>query len=104
MALVAAYGFDELIDQLDLEERAVVRRMIRPRGGADRKTRWRRLSELMQELGPTFVKLGQILSTRSDLLPAEAISELKRLQAHVRPEPFESIRSVVEAAIDDPLE
>src|SRR3712207_4284694 len=46
---------------------------------------------LLNDLGPTFVKLGQILSTRADLLPGEFIEELATLQDHVEPFPLEDV-------------
>ena len=48
-----------------------------------------------QELGPTFIKLGQVLSTRPDLIPQEYVSELEHLQDRVAPEEYESIRTAV---------
>lgn len=105
MSVLAAHGFDEIVDQLDLEERIIIRAMIKPRpDGTAKKSRWERIVEAMQELGPTFVKFGQILSTRSDLLPADAIVELKKLQAHVKAEPFDAIRAEVETAIGGDIE
>lgn len=62
-----------------------------------RATRGRRLREMFEELGPTFVKFGQLLSTRPDLLPADVITELRKLQGAVRPFPFDQVRMVVEA-------
>src|SRR5204863_2773724 len=49
------------------------------------EARARRLRQALEELGPTFAKLGQILSTRPDLLPPEAIAELAALQDRVTP-------------------
>ncbi|MBP1929446.1 ubiquinone biosynthesis protein [Methanolinea mesophila] len=51
----------------------------------------------IEELGPTYIKFGQILSTRQDLLPPGLIKELKKLQDHTNPLPFETIRPVIEA-------
>ncbi|MHC5135380.1 MAG: hypothetical protein ACYSO0_03070 [Planctomycetota bacterium] len=48
-----------------------------------------------EELGPTFVKLGQMLSTRPDLIPSEYVSELERLQDRVAPEKYKRIRDTV---------
>ncbi|MEN8128497.1 MAG: AarF/ABC1/UbiB kinase family protein [Planctomycetota bacterium] len=48
-----------------------------------------------EELGPTFIKLGQVLSTRPDLIPHEYVSELEKLQDSVAPEKYEDIRDVV---------
>ena len=49
----------------------------------------------LEELGPTFIKAGQILSTRADLLSPEYMAELSKLRTDVPPEPFESIRETL---------
>ncbi|WP_114854320.1 AarF/ABC1/UbiB kinase family protein [Brachybacterium sp. YJGR34] len=54
-----------------------------------------RLRTALEELGPTFVKLGQMLATRDDLLPAEYTEELTRLQDGVTPVPYEEIAALV---------
>jgi ubiquinone biosynthesis protein len=61
--------------------------------------RGRRLREMLDELGPTFVKFGQLLSTRPDVMPPDVIVELRRLQDDVTPIPFTDVRRVVEAEI-----
>ena len=58
-----------------------------------------RVRLVLTDLGPSFVKLGQIASTRPDLLPADLITELKKLQDDVPQVPFEEIRVAVEAAL-----
>lgn len=58
----------------------------------------------LEELGPSFVKLGQIMSTRSDLLPQELILELVKLQDSVPPVPFADIKEQVERSLGAPLE
>ncbi len=55
-----------------------------------------RLRKVLEDLGPTYVKLGQLLSTRPDLLPAEYIRELEKLQDSVPPFPFEEVQRVLE--------
>ena len=62
--------------------------------------RGRRLREMLDELGPTFVKFGQLLSTRPDVVPPDIVAELRRLQDDVTPFPFVQIREVVEAELD----
>lgn len=58
----------------------------------------------LEALGPTFVKLGQILATRSDLLPPEWISELEQLHSHAPTLPFEELRPALEEALGEPPE
>jgi ubiquinone biosynthesis protein len=58
-----------------------------------------RLRLALEELGPSFVKLGQIMSTRADVLPADLIAELTKLQDSVPPVPFEEIKTQVERSL-----
>lgn len=102
MVVLASNGFDQLVEQLDLDERIVIRSLVKAR--KQDKTPYRRLVEAMEELGPTFIKLGQILSTRPDVLPEDLIVELKKLQSHVKAEPFTEIRKQIEASLGDELE
>ncbi len=62
--------------------------------------RGRRLREMLDELGPTFVKFGQLLSTRPDVVPPDIVAELRGLQDDVTPFPFVQVREVVEAELD----
>lgn len=66
--------------------------------------RGQRLRRALEELGPAFVKLGQLLSTRGDLLPPDIVAGLERLQDQVTPVPFAAIRTVLEAELGGPLE
>jgi ubiquinone biosynthesis protein len=63
-----------------------------------------RMRLVLQDLGPTFIKLGQILSTRQDVLPEPLILELKKLQDNVPAVPFLEIKNVVEANLGASLE
>lgn len=62
-----------------------------------------RLVKVCEELGPTFIKLGQIASTRPDLLPAQIIKALESLQDEVKPFPVEQARRLIEESTDAPL-
>ncbi len=61
-----------------------------------------RIRLVIQDLGPSFIKLGQIVSTRSDVLPDDLLAELKRLQDDVPPAPLAEIRAVVETSLGAP--
>ena len=63
-----------------------------------------RVRLVLQDLGPSFIKLGQIASTRADLLPAELLVELKKLQDDVPPVPFSEVREVVESSLGDSID
>jgi ubiquinone biosynthesis protein len=63
-----------------------------------------RVTDAMRDLGPTFVKLGQVLSTRGDLLPEEYTTALAKLQDDVGPVPYEAIVAQIEAALGAPPE
>jgi ubiquinone biosynthesis protein len=61
--------------------------------------RGRHLREMLDELGPTFVKFGQLLSTRPDVIPPDIVVELRGLQDAVTPFPYEQVREVIEAEL-----
>jgi len=73
----------------------------RASGEADQPARLRRA---LEELGGAFVKLGQMLSVRRDLVPAEYVAELEKLQDSVAPTAFDVVRQVIERELERPLE
>ena len=66
--------------------------------------RGRHLREMLDELGPTFVKFGQLLSTRPDIVPPDIIAELRSLQDDVRPFPYDEIEKMIEEDLGQPIE
>ena len=66
--------------------------------------RGRHLREMLDELGPTFVKFGQLLSTRPDVVPPDIIAELRGLQDDVRPFPYEEVERVIREELGQPIE
>ena len=58
---------------------------------------------VFEELGPTFIKIGQILSTRPDILPIEYINELVKLQDSAPPFPFETVKEIIETDLKKPI-
>lgn len=67
-------------------------------------TRGQRIRLVVEELGPTFVKFGQILSTRGDLIADDIVEELEKLQDSVPPMPFTDVKSVIESELGRPVE
>ncbi len=100
-------GFGLLIDQLGIIKHLKLNRPLpdlAAEPGHVRLSAGERLRLSLEELGPTFIKLGQILSTRPDIFPADIIVELRKLQDAVPPFPFTEVRSVVETDLEDKLE
>jgi len=94
------YGFGELMDSLKIEQiwEAGLRKISRKRREAvDTLTGPERFRLALEELGPTFVKLGQVLSTRPDLIPLTFIEELTKLQDEVPPFPYSEVREIIQA-------
>lgn len=86
LEVLARNGFADLSQQLGLDTLIDKGRMIVgvvPKAGSDQIPRSERLRTVLEELGPTFVKLGQILSTRPDLIPQEWVDEFRKLQNNV---------------------
>jgi len=63
-----------------------------------------RVRSALEELGPSFIKLGQLLSTRADIFPPEYIEEFTKLQDQVPPVPFNHIRDIIQKELRRPLE
>ena len=103
--VMGRHGFGQLVDLLQLRSYLALPRWLLRRGrSAPALGAPQRLRLALEELGPTFVKLGQILSTRPDLIPPAYIAELARLQDTVPPEPWEPIRAQIEAELGAPPE
>lgn len=97
-----SYGFGRLLNKPVLEEVKVeggeVRGELRDLPPAER------LRTMLEELGPTFIKAGQILSTRADIVPGEYVSALKSLQDETDPLPFALIKQVIEEELKGSIE
>ncbi|MEK6704299.1 MAG: AarF/UbiB family protein [Bdellovibrionota bacterium] len=102
IAVLAKYGFIDLIQRMHLGKLMPSKLAAFAKAHADTPIP-ERLRLSFEELGPTFVKLGQLLSTRPDLLPETYIEEFTKLQDNVAPLPFEIIKSTVEFELKKPL-
>ena len=100
--VLAKHGFANLLNQIDPQGGWWQRLVPQP---AERHTLWERTRLALEELGPTFVKAGQLMSMRPDALPHALIYELRKLQNSVRPLPFAEMRTVlVEELPLDPVQ
>jgi ubiquinone biosynthesis protein len=102
----AEYGLGHLLEYLNLSQVvAASRRLLRHPGAkaAGGLTPQQRLRLAMEELGPTFIKLGQLLSTRSDIIPASFIKEFALLQDSVPSISFSLIKAEIERELGVPL-
>lgn len=97
LTILVRYGFNDLLTQLNVPPGLV--RVVTPREVATMTT-WQRIRHAAEELGPTFVKIGQILSTRPDMVPAPLIAELQNLRDQVKPEPTADVLAVLDSQLD----
>lgn len=98
-------GFGYFLEQLDLYHLIPFSRRVLPLDEGDKGgSRGARLRTALEQLGPVFVKLGQVLSTRPDMIPADVVEELALLQDRVEPIPFPDIRAAVEEELGMTLE
>lgn len=103
---MAKHGFGQLIHDLGIEELA--RHLSYPLHRKNTKgshlSKAQRFRMAMEELGPTFIKFGQLLSTRPDILPEDYLIELRRLQDNVQPFSGNQARKVIEKELNLPLD
>jgi ubiquinone biosynthesis protein len=100
---VVGHGFGEFILRMPFATQLLGRELVR-RGKSYQGTPEERFAHLLGELGPTYIKLGQLLSMRSDLLPAEYIASLSSLQDGAPEIPFDDVRRVIEEGLGQKLE
>lgn len=102
-AVVARYGIEDVIQRLGLAE-LWPRTSSKAQAGLREQAAPVRLRRALEELGPTFIKLGQILATRNDLLPQEWTQELEKLQGQAAPVPWSVMKPELEQALGQSLE
>tara|TARA_R110002074_G_scaffold145034_2_gene293457 strand:- start:90535 stop:92187 length:1653 start_codon:yes stop_codon:yes gene_type:complete len=100
------YGLDEFVFKLHLFRPLRYLTYLSPSYWLGRRNepRGERIRKALEDLGPIFVKFGQILSTRQDLLPADIGEELSKLQDNVPPFADELARQIIEKSLERPIE
>ena len=105
LTTLVAYGFGEIVYQTGFGKLLRIALKVFRRPGRGRRqyaleqSPWARIRLAVEQLGPTFIKLGQILSNRPDLIPRPLQKELAKLQEHVPPFPGSEARAVIEAEL-----
>jgi ubiquinone biosynthesis protein len=93
--LLIKYGRSDLISQAGLQDSVELDEITAETTGASAEE----LASDLEKLGPTFIKLGQLLSTRADLLPKPYLDALERLQDHVEPISFEEVERIISSEL-----
>ena len=101
VAVLTRHGYGELMERLGLRRRPFFRRKAVPE--AAELPLWVKLRHVIEELGPTAIKIGQILSMRPDMIPPDLCDELRNLQENVPPLPFGAIEKTLIEAYGRPI-
>ena len=106
MVAFSRNGFGYIADEMGLLDLVSLPKRILTQSDyeIEKKSVGERIRLILEELGPTFVKLGQFASTRPDILPENVIQELEKLQDDVGAFPYEEVRDIIEAELEKPLE
>ncbi|WP_445955692.1 ABC1 kinase family protein [Yeosuana sp.] len=107
LKVLLKYGFEDLVYYLDERKQFTFIQKLIPQTSKKHAlsyTKWAKMRLVCEELGPTFVKFGQILSNRPDLVPIELTLELEKLQDNVPPMPSKKAQEVVEFELKDKVE
>jgi ubiquinone biosynthesis protein len=105
LAVLLKHGFGELVESLRIDQYLEVGLQLISKKRTPREeplTRPQRVRLALEELGPTYIKLGQVLSTRPDLIPVEFIAELSKLQDNVPPFPFSEAETIIQRELGAP--
>ncbi len=98
IAILIKYGFEDIVTNSTLRTFVTEKRRLtwmRYEKPVFEYTRWERIRMVVEELGPTFIKLAQVLSNRPDMLPEPLIEEFEKLQDRVPPFPYEEVRRII---------
>lgn len=105
--VLAKYGFEDIVANTGLRNILTPRKKIKGRTPEEEhqftQTRWERIRLIMEELGPTYIKLGQMLSNRPDFVPEPLIKELEKLLDDVPPFSTEKAREIIEKELGKPI-
>lgn len=99
-SVLIRFGFDDIVSQL-MGKRFFWRKKSIKAFDAER---WNRMRQVLETLGPTYIKFGQVLSNRPGILPDDLVSELGKLQDKVPPFPVEQVKEVITSSLGQSLD
>ena len=104
LAVLFEEGFDFLVGRMGLTKYIPVTKRMKSKLKKKEDTKLEvRLRRTLEKLGPTFIKFGQLLSVRPDLIPTEFCKELEKLQDNVPPFSYNEVKSIVEKEFEKNL-
>ncbi len=107
LGVLVKYGFGYIVDRLHIEQSIIGKKFfsLRPARKLDifNIPKPVRIRKVLEELGPTFIKLGQIMSTRPDLIPIELCRELEKLQDKIPPFEYKKVEKQIKLTLKSPL-
>ncbi len=102
--VLARHGFGFFVEEIGLLHMlSLPKRLFADMEEIDPKSVGERIRQVIEELGPTYVKIGQMASTRADVIPADILHELEKLQDNVPPFSFEAVSRIIEEELGSPL-
>lgn len=103
--VLARHGFGFFVEEIGLLHMlSLPKRLFKDIEQIDPMSVGERIRQVIEELGPTYVKIGQIASTRADVIPEDILQELEKLQDNVPSFSFEEVRQIIEEELGSPLE
>jgi ubiquinone biosynthesis protein len=107
LGIILKYGFNNILDAMNIdhyiESGLKLIPFSRPHERVEKLSRNQRIRMALEELGPTFIKMGQVLSSRPDLVPMDLIAELSKLQDEIPAFGFDQVNDIIVAEFGKPL-
>ncbi len=108
IGIILKYGFENIIAAMNIdryiESGLQLIPFVHTHERVEKLSRNQRIRMAIEELGPTFIKMGQVLSSRPDLIPVDLLNELAKLQDNVPPFEFEHVKTIIASEFGQPFD
>lgn len=108
IGIILKYGFENIIDAMKIdryiESGLQLIPFVSPHEKVEKLSNNQRIRMALEELGPTFIKMGQVLSSRPDLIPVDLLNELEKLQDHVPAFEFDHVKTILASEFGKPYD